>query len=885
VTPSDAIDSARWTNRPTLDEPVFRLGETPFVFGVDLDCGGADLAPGGTKQPDVFGQKAAVDTLHDLCLQALGWRRNGSNGERRSTTIALYGRYGQGKSTVLSGVRRALGSENDGAPSRIRCAEFDVADHRPDQMTYDFDRLVGEWTLRNRILHYVVFLCFLVALFALTERFGGFGFAAAVLVPYFFKPVGDAIRMGVGEERLVRRLESLWRFNDRAGIARLWKAQWRGKPDVLIVDNLDRATVDQQRAFLRGLRRHRSNLPTAVIVAFDETPLAMSDPNPEAPQELLGKVFTTVVRLYPMTKEDVHSIVDHLYDRLQDECGSDADSPLRFLRYPAVAGDLARIFLAHRRHSVRFCYQFLNIAATASVTLRIDHPADFSALMRLQGLFEFLPWIRHDPSALADMIAQNDADALLAHAAGILGKDKLSSEVIDAVRKYLTLTNHMQPYFADWQTFTGRFGLARPELAGGDPPENGAVGYWFPGPAIFTNSDTARTFWRKWVETDLNAAAEQIPARRRVGYEDAIRQAGRGDGDGQGRLSTIFLVHRLWLGDGEAACPPPMAALERELLFDANNSAIPEAPLQQEEQNAFLQILRAAPLQIVPFFETIIVSGSLRSDKFGRPSDGERRWLNALERRAGERRRGCWPTLFGKPLVPSGRAYHAVAALDELDVPTDPAAFNWTWIRRRIDLLGRLQRQQGDSTLTHVKAFVDKTLALHPDNPTILKELLLAMAAGFPSFDDSGDDGRWLLKAFDPFDSLAMTLFGETLTPPIARMLRDLSGVQVAPHILLMALHYGLRRLGKDPLPTFKHFELVATRWKPPRRWPISYLGCVAKIAQDIAGGDAAFGCDAHRALWHSSFHVPMRRATDQLGDDPLDFWYRDAVIPPPLPN
>src|SRR6266478_2963715 len=78
--------------------------------------------PGGTVGPpllgdeprtaetvvDIFGQRAIVDTLAEILAQGLEGHRSADTDTDRvasQRTIALFGRYGQGKSTVLRMLR------------------------------------------------------------------------------------------------------------------------------------------------------------------------------------------------------------------------------------------------------------------------------------------------------------------------------------------------------------------------------------------------------------------------------------------------------------------------------------------------------------------------------------------------------------------------------------------------------------------------------------------------------------------------------------------------------------------------------------------------------------------------------------------------------------
>ena len=721
-----------------MDDRRFQLPLRPFLFSLEQD-------DDPSSHPDLFGQMAAVNTLHDLCVAALREKSN-------QTTIALLGRYGQGKTTVLNRSRHKLPHKSGGL--QVKCGDFDIAEFRPELLGYEFDRLVSEWTVKTKIVIGGVLLLVWAVL-----SFIGLGVAWASASAFLCGAVlGPRIWAFLSEEHLSRRLETALRLGCVGEMRRLITAVAMGKPDVLFIDNLDRATVDQQRAFLRSLRRHRSRLPQVVIVAFDETPLTLSDASPEAPQELLAKTFTTAVRLYPMTEHDVAVFVKHVYKQLKPVFTGPKRAFLAFLRHPSVGGDLARILYLHRRHSVRFCYQFLNIVLTAALTLDIDHPADFSALMRLHGLFEFLPWLRHDPAVLADMLANNDAGAMTAYAADILGKDRLSTDLAGGVERYLVATNHMQPYFAGWHTFTGRFGLAT--SAGTRVCPESYV--WFPRlPTGMTTEkqedEESELRWGDWVVFDLKTVSEADSARRRTIYQEQIKEFQQ-----QRSLAfeLSFLVYRLWLADGDARDPRGVArdqtTNEIELLpdFGADDQPLSLSP---EELNPLLQITRAAPVATIPFFESVVASSSFRSGELSRPSGEERHRLNCLEARGGERLPGALPLIAGMRLRPQARAAHVVAVLNPLEVPARAAGFDWPKIKRRVDLLGRLDRADSN-TLMVIEDFIEGSVSRYADDMSVIAELLAVMASAFPAFE-AASDGKWLRRTFDAFIPLAETLF------------------------------------------------------------------------------------------------------------------------------
>jgi hypothetical protein len=316
------------------------------------------LRRGALALQSCFRQHKALMPLIDIVAAI-----RGVTGDPDKRVFALLGRYGQGKSTLLAQLKYRIEKTSPAAPRRrrFRVREFDVASCTPDSLSYEFSRLIDDWYLRDRLLLVAVILALLSVVAASLNQswparfnalFSGApaaGVLAAAGVIGLWSFVGPLLRALFQEERQVqRRLGRAWNVASWTQVRRLLQDVLYGPPDLLIVDNLDRAVAEQQRAFLLALRRNYADLPAAVVVAFDETPLSLSDPNPDTPQELLSKAFITSVRLYPMTKDDVKAIVIGILHDLRADDPEANRYPLCHLQYAQVTGDLARILFFHR---------------------------------------------------------------------------------------------------------------------------------------------------------------------------------------------------------------------------------------------------------------------------------------------------------------------------------------------------------------------------------------------------------------------------------------------------------------------------------------------------------------------------------------------------------
>lgn len=640
-----------------------------------------------------------------------------------------------------------------------------------------------------------------------------------------------------------RRLQALFVTLSWRGIGELWRAVLVGKPDVLIVDNVDRAVVEQQRAFFYALRRHRDLLPSVVIVAFDETALSMADPNPDAPQELLAKVFSTCVRLYPMTRDDAVNLVEHILKEMGGCGGNDARWPLRFLRQYAAAGDLARIFLLHRRHSVRYCKQFVNTLGVSAVMLRIDDSADFSALMRLLGLFEFLPWLRHDPKALEDMLNDEDVDALLRFAASLVGREKLVADLDAGVRNYMRLTRHMLPAFADWSEFVARFGSPqKSDLSAATTPPKAASA----GPALLCLPERSkgeemaepdRAWLRCWLELDTLHAEETDAARRR----DALRRKSKEvlaktwpsnppPASAQQQLGWIYLIQRLWLADGGLAgelqnedwLPGQYFLAETGHWWDeyARNTEPDScfASMLQDGglRDAFIRLNLASPPGPLSLMRGCLTIAFMTNRRAGQT----RAIPRFLRRMVSITEDNNWPLVIPALLSHRFDLDNDIAFLSEklpglprgrdLDTPE-----GWAMAKRLVEFRGRMHRGGFEGALAPVRDWVRHVRMLRGSDPTAMGHLLQVAVSGLPRFGGSLD-GAWLESAaLDCADVLAGR-HEVSEVKALEHALRSVADVDV-PNLILFAVSQG----NADAA------AILARQCSPPTSWPVSYLRCM----------------------------------------------------------
>lgn len=844
------IDSVAWTGSvavPELDAPD------------TLELLSLEPKPTDETLPVVFGQTEALDVLTQMVRDVLrtAAQPNRFRDSPKTGVFALFGRYGQGKTTLLKRLRERIDDHRlDGSARfrRLRVREFDVATHNPEKLNYEFDRLIADWRTRWRLLATVGGLAIVVLVWASFgmptslphepgkaaavattkaavtvtatsfDIWAAFAVGAAV-VAALWSFVGPVIRAIAREEEVSRRrLARAWNYGRGDLLLQVLADVVKGPPDLLIVDNLDRAVPDQQRAFLLALRRHRDFLPPAVVVAFDETPLTLSDANPDTPQELLSKAFTSAVRLYPMTRNDAAVLVIDLLDQLYRRDDQARRYPLRHLRHVHVAGDLARILLFHRRHSVRFCRQFVNIVATAALTLGIDNPGDFSALMRLHGLFEFLPWIRSDPVALGDMLEREDTDSLLAYAASLAGKTELSAETVESVTAFLRGTRHMQPVYDGWRAFIGRFG-EKPRRTPGLPDDTSLL--------VWDAANGKSELRDAWIRTDLKLADEPRPDLRAREYRERLMRGPPPLDEVQhtlpDRLTYAYLVHRLWQADADFLKQRDT----HSALYETTNrldrpywlAPLPEAPGEEPEPavadvfaRLFLQIAWPLPPEVLGLYAGAVAAASVVGRDRG--ESGVTLWLERLLRR-GDERVPVFLMQFGRHLgTPSGDGRGpffglVVDCLPDLPVYQDDGdTIDWEMARKVTDLLGRILRDGHDGALRPVRPLIDKVLASESGDPAALRQLMGCVAAGLP-LPGGEADGPWrqgaveeLARLFDPARR------PDSATGPFMTALEQICTEPAAGNLLLLAL------AAEDAAAVAK----ITMCWNPPLNPRESYL-------------------------------------------------------------
>lgn len=237
-------------------------------------------------------------------------------------------------------------------------------------------------------------------------------------------------------------------------------AQFTGTlPRAVIVDDLDRAKVEQQRAFLRAILRFSRQMNFAVVVCMDEAAILASKPDPEAPEELLRKTIQLELHLPDRNREDLIFLVANL-------CNAAAARNPKWrtlLRHPQWIGDLVRCLLLLGpvgTLSPRLVKHLLNAVIARAEQLDIHQIDDCCALIRLEGLLQLIPDLRRHNGKLLDALESNRVSVLEAALAG----SPPPPESLAAALHFFARTRMMQPSTPDgWFKILGALRFDAPQ--------------------------------------------------------------------------------------------------------------------------------------------------------------------------------------------------------------------------------------------------------------------------------------------------------------------------------------------------------------------------------------------------------------------------------------
>lgn len=222
-------------------------------------------------------------------------------------------------------------------------------------------------------------------------------------------------------------------------------------PKIVLVDDLDRARVEQQRAFLRAMLRFSRQMRFAVVVCLDETELLEAPPAPESPEELLRKVIQFELRLPDRGREDAVALVLAVCSQLAET------NPqwVRLLHHPAWLTGLVRCLLlstAPGGVSPRLVKHLVNDVVLRAEQSHVTDVLDCCALLRLDGLQRLAPGLRRHNLALLAALECNRDEAFQA----ALELAAVPAARQGAARRFFQRTRMLQPASPDgWFRLVG----------------------------------------------------------------------------------------------------------------------------------------------------------------------------------------------------------------------------------------------------------------------------------------------------------------------------------------------------------------------------------------------------------------------------------------------
>jgi len=406
------------------------------------------------EEPDIFEQATVADSLSRVIASELV-RLDSSD-----FIIGFFGRYGQGKSKVVNEIverfdRRRVFSNGKNVFSH--CEIFAVSNYKAQDLEENFDFFL-EGRRITSVLILTIFVLGSIFAFALTIV-EALQIENRIQLTVLITLVGASLA-SLGA--LVGSFRLLWRDFSRSlriGQLRFFfssrlRAYWRG-PKLLIVDDLDRATPEQQSALLQSLRRHRGSLNSVVLVAFNDEPLkGESDLRIHNTEEVFQKTFDAQMRLGPMTASDAAEMAYFFLSTLKRLNTPSSKVTIQNLAEvlvsPVLVGDVARVLYLHGNASARFAKKMLNSILLEAERLRLTSVHDISALIRVQGLLSYFPTLESDLDFLGVALNAQSTDELLSTV-----EERLSGELSDQKRRiigrYLRYTNHMRPSHGTWK--------------------------------------------------------------------------------------------------------------------------------------------------------------------------------------------------------------------------------------------------------------------------------------------------------------------------------------------------------------------------------------------------------------------------------------------------
>lgn len=434
---------------------------------------------------------------------------NNGGAQGAALFIALNGRQGQGKSAVVAAVRRNLDDcpvVNSKWQTCILTRTFACADYRPDDLQDNFDHFLHEGSYwRSIILASIVAFLILFGLSEFLSSGTSNGWTERILsqrdwpgvlllgiITVFLSPLRHLLRDSARQFRTAQPTHRI--------VADLLLRIFR-RADILIVDDLDRAIPEQQKALLQALNRHRSQFTGVVLVAFDDAPLLEAEGPRRESSELMTKIFDVSFRLSPMNAADAGLLAAGLachLAKLNPQCRI-----AQMFREPMVCGALARVFLINGTASARFARKMVNSVYAEASLAELRAPTDLLAKIRLSGIAQHLPVIETELDFLAQGLTRSSTAGIFEEIESRFGAG-LSKIGKKRLHMLIEATRHMQPAVLDWMRLL--------RIWRDDPPKGGHL-----APPEWDDRMT-----RVWAQNDAFVARLQPPAKRLEVYKHLL---------------------------------------------------------------------------------------------------------------------------------------------------------------------------------------------------------------------------------------------------------------------------------------------------------------------------------------------------------------------------
>lgn len=424
-------------------------------------------------------------TVEALRRQLSHWLKTVKKDRSEPPRIGLYGGLGQGKSTVVGLCLAALDAERRQGSRWARLwdvllgppvARFDVSHFKADDLEWRFLTAVLWQRIRHNLLLIGLPALLLLTLLAfgggavfawwdwqscwdagwtcLHWTWGAGGIVMAMLLPLLTKLFTDC-RTSWKAYNAIDPAKGLYVATRDWLMHEIARLTW-ALPAVVVVDDLDRARVEQQRAFLRAILRFSRQMRFAVVVCMDESEILASDPDPEAPDELLRKVIQFELRVPDRGREDILCFVAVLCRELSRSAHRFAHTLLS----PRWIGDVLRCLLLMQPEgaiSPRRVKRLLNDVLAKAEQIGLPTTADRCALLRLECLLRLAPNLRRHNGALLAAMESNRLSELNR----ALEVAAVEPAKADAARRFFARSRAMQPAANDgWFRILGGMRVA-----------------------------------------------------------------------------------------------------------------------------------------------------------------------------------------------------------------------------------------------------------------------------------------------------------------------------------------------------------------------------------------------------------------------------------------